>query len=473
MDPTDAVVMDNFYADAGGVSVRRGSQPWAIGLAGACQTLAEYYSGAMRKLIASAGGTVYDLSATNVNTVIGSGFTSDVWTCANFSARLFMANGVDAVQAINGGSIASAAFTGPPSPPSGVFTFKGRLFFWMPASPIFYYAPLGAVTGALAAFDLSTIAQFGGNILCMTNFAHDGGDGVTNTLAIVMTTGEVLLYLGDDPGLTTNWQIVGKYKLGAPINGRSVAAYGGDVYLTTLDDHVALQEQLIAIRAGQTPPRSKISGAVREVISYSNNTATPGKGFQAIYYGKGRRVVFNVPSIFVPEVYEQHIYNTSNQSWQRFQGMNALCWAEFQTNLYFGTATGQVWWADTGADDNGQPIVANCQQAWSALQAPSGKRTAGLRPVIYTVAGQGWDFSVGYDYNPLTLQIITPTYPIGAIWDVSLWDVTYWAQEASVDSRVHAGIGSGTAVSFQLSVEATVPLVWMRTDLVVENAPQI
>src|SRR5215472_18785724 len=200
MDPTDAITIDNWYADAGGLNVRRGSKPFSGNLGGAVETLAEYHTGTTRKLIACASGKIFDITAGGAGVVLGTGFANNLWTAANFSARLFLANGADPVQAINGATMAAAGFTGPATNPIGVTVFKNRLFFWLSDSPVFWYAPLYNVTGALAAFDVSTIAQWGGNILCLTNFSHDGGDGITNTFCIVMTTGEILLYLGDDPG---------------------------------------------------------------------------------------------------------------------------------------------------------------------------------------------------------------------------------------------------------------------------------
>jgi hypothetical protein len=478
MDPTDAIVMDNWYADAGGLNTRRGSTPWSANLGAPVETLAEYYTGTTRKLIACAGGKVIDITAGGAGTTLGTGFGSAIWSAANFSARLFLANGVDPVQALNGATLASAAFTGPAVPPIGVMTFKNRLFFWLPNSPVFWYTPLYNVTGALTAFDVSTVAQWGGNIICLTNFSHDGGDGVTNLFVIVMTTGEILLYLGDDPSLSTNWQIVGKYKLAAPVNQRSIAAYGGDVYLTTNDDHVALQEQLTALKVGQTPPRSKITGAVRSVIAISQASPTPGYGFQSMYYGKGRRVIFNVPSTLISpnpavSLWDQHVYNTSNQSWQRFQGMNALCWSEFNQNLYFGTQAGFVWQADIGSNDNGLPILCNVQQAWNPYQLPANKRLAGLRPILIGVSAQGYKFYAGFDYKGLILQIVGSGGFGLPLWDVTPWGSPWATEGGAVDLGVHAAAGSGTSISFQLQASVLAPMIWMRTDLVLEPSKQI
>jgi len=469
MEPTDAVQMDNWYADAGGLNTRKGTQPWCAGMGGPVNTVAEYYTGTIRKLIAMAAGNIYDASSSTPATLAG-GFHDSAWSTQNFSGKLFMANRSpgDAVQALTGSTVVNAGFTGPPTHPIGVFLFKTRLYFWCANSPVFWYAGLAAVTGALSAFDISQVAQHGGNILCLTNFSHDGGDGVTNMFAIVMTTGEIILYLGSDPGLTSDWQLAGKYKLAAPIDARSVAAYGGDVYLTTLDDHVALQEQLTALKVGQTPPRSKISGAVRDAL-VANPT---GFGYQALYYGRGRRVEFNVPN--VDGTYDQHIYNTSNQSWQRFQGRNGISWCEYNANLMFGRADGSVWQADIGTTDNGASIACTAQQAWSALSIPTSKRLAGARPIVSVVQNQRYTFSVGYDYKPVVVQISPPGLTAYPLWDVTRWDTSLWtADQVPVDLAVHAAAGTGTVISFALSCSALTALTWMRTDLVIEAAKQI
>jgi hypothetical protein len=185
-------------------------------------------------------------------------------------------------------------------------------------------------------------------------------------------------------------------------------------------------------------------------------------------------VIFNAPSADFPGTYEQHVYNTSNQSWQRFLGMSALCWSEFNRLLYFGKADGSVWQADIGTDDNGAAIVCNVQQAWGPLDAPANKTATGVRPIVQTLAGQGYQFSVGYDYNPLVVAISDLVAVGGAsFWDVSTWDVSLWSVEASVNQSVFAAAGTGTSISFALKVNAMSLVTWMRTDLVIESAQQI
>jgi hypothetical protein len=162
-----------------------------------------------------------------------------------------------------------------------------------------------------------------------------------------------------------------------------------------------------------------------------------------------RRVVFNVPGNAGPGYWDQHIYNTSNQSWSRFVGRDGLCWVEFNTNLYFGKADGSVWAAESGTTDNGVPIYAVCQQAWNNLGIPTNKRVSGVRPVVQAISQQAYDFYIGYDYQRLILQVKRPSryMPGDAIWDVALWDSTLWSVEGRIPTTVRAGAGSGTVIS--------------------------
>ena len=77
----------------------------------------------------------------------------------------------------------------------------------------------------------------------------------------------------------------------------------------------------MALKLGQLPPRSKVSTAVQNAVR-ANLTAF---GWQALYYPRGRRLIFNIPN---PDgTFCQHVQNTALQSqpWCRFVNMNAYC----------------------------------------------------------------------------------------------------------------------------------------------------
>lgn len=295
MPATDAVLLDNWYPDAQGVVVRSGFTPYASGVGTApVRTLAEHSAGATRRFIAAASGAFYNISAPGpAGAPLASGFASDAWQWTPFLSRLFFVNRSDPAQVYDGTSFANAAFTGvAPASLIGVAHYQQRLFFWQSNATGFWFAPLNSISGALSFFDLAAFAPHGGNLVAATTFSHDGGNGVSDFIAFILSSGDCLIYLGNDPGNANAWSLVGIYRISPPVGPRAVCQYGAEAFLTTYDDHIPLQQQLVALRLGQLPPRSKVSTAVQNAVRANLN----GFGWQALYYPRGRRLIFNIPN---------------------------------------------------------------------------------------------------------------------------------------------------------------------------------
>lgn len=464
MAPTDAVVLDNWYPDGGGLTLRRGRSSFATGVgAGAVETLAEYYAASKRQLLAAGGGGIYNISAGGAApAALASGFASNRWQTVNFNAKQFWVNGTDAPQIYDGTTMSACGFTGPTMANIiGVQAYKNRIYMWEKpsgASQSFWYGGLNSITGAMTEFPVSTTAQFGGNLMLMTGFSNDGSDGVKEFACFVMTTGEVLVYQGSDPSDATNFSLVARYKLGAPVNIRSVYRYGGDAYLTTWDDHVPLQQQLAALKEGKTPPRSKISGAVQAAIM-ANGAAF---GWQILYYPKQRYLLCNVPN--ADGTFHQHIYNTSTDAWCRFTGQNASCWGLYNEALYFGGTSGTVYLADTGYMDIVQAISADCQQAWNLFDQAAKKQVKAVRPVIQSTGALGYSFGIGFDYGSIVVTPASTISPGGSPWDTSPWNTSPWSPDSQVTAVWGVNGGIGTAVGVRIKVSATQQVSYLRTD---------
>lgn len=462
MDPTDAVILDNWYPDKGGVVSRNGYSTFASGLgSGYVNTIAQYEGMASNKLLAACGATIYDISLGGSGTALKAGFTSSKWQTVNFDNKLFLFNGVDTPQIYDGSSLSDAAFTGVTQAElKGVNVFKSRLFTWRANDDSFWYGDTDAIAGALDNFPLGTVSQSGGYLMTMITMSHDGGNGIEDLAVFIMSSGETLLYAGSDPGDSDNWALVGRYKIAPPVNIRSVVRYGAEAYATTSDDHVPLQQQLVALRLGQVPPRSKASGAVQEAFAEAGGLF----GWQAFFYPKGRRLIFNVPNN--DGTFFQHIYNLSQNAWCRFTGMNATCWEIFNNDLYFGTNSGSVCLADDGALDNGQPITTDGQPAWAMFDDPRRKRLSAIRPLLSVQGIAQVRFGTGFDYSDITLNSSSTTVNVtGSPWDTSPWDTSPWSSAtAQIDGRWRLAGGTGYAVGFRLVATTEAPLTWLRTD---------
>lgn len=489
MDPLDAVLLDNWFPDAGGVNIRNGYQQFAENLGPApVETLAEYNAGGIRKLLAACAGTIFDISAgfvsgaplaigesaigvgaiggDGVPITLGSGFQSDQWQTCCFLSRIMFANGRDPVQSFDGTTLSPAAFTGVSTATlNGVWQYQNRLFFWQRQSTGFYYALLNSISGALAFFDLAPFCPRGGNLVAMTTISYDGGNGVLDYAVFVMSSGDALVYQGNDPGLASGWSLVGEYRLSPPVNARAITDYGGDSFVTMFDDHVTIQQMFTALRLGEMPPRSKVSKAVQLAVQANKNAF----GWQALYYPRGRSLIFNIPN--ADGTFSQHVCNTGlpTQPWTRYIGMNAYCWGLFNDLLYFGAADGNVFQADVGVLDDMGPIVATAQQSWNKLGSAQRKRISAARPIIQSLGSISYQFKVGFDYADLNIPIPIVTPGVGSPWDISPWDTSPWSSEATIDPRWRIGGGSGTAVGFGISIASTQQVSWLRTDLRLEG----
>lgn len=471
MDPLDAVQLDNWFPDAGGVNIRNGFQEFITGLGnGPVETLAEFDGGdtsavITNQLLAACGGGIFEIGSQTAH-LTASGFGNDRWQTCGFLGRLFLVNGQDPALIYDGVAATNAVFTGVDTATLfGVWQYQQRLFFWQKKSSGFWYAQLNSISGALAFYDLGAFCPRGGYLVTMTTSSYDGGNGVLDYAVFMMSSGDALLFSGNDPSLASNWSLLGEYRISNPVSVRAVTDYGGDSFITTYDDHVTLQQMFTALRLGEMAPRSKVSKAVQLAIQANPN----GFGWQALYYPRGRSLIFNIPN---PDgTFNQHVCNTGipGQPWCRYVNWNASCFSLFQTGLYFGAANGTVNLADTGNLDGTQPVEAVSQQAWNKLGSAQRKRISAARPVVQSTGSISYEFAVGFDYGALNIPIPVVTPAVGSPWDISPWDTSPWSAEVTIDPRWRVGGGSGTAIGFGLTVGAAQAVSWLRTDLRLES----
>lgn len=472
MDPADALLLDNWFPGSGGVSVRNGYTSYATSVgATAVGTLATYHAGATNKFLAAASGNIYDISAAGVpGAPLGTGFSNNLWQTVNFLSRTFFFNGADTAQVFNGTTLANSTFTGVSlSTLIGGIIYQNRLFTWQNNSTGFWFAPLNSISGALSFFDLAAYSPNGGNLIAAATYSHDGGNGVLDFIAFMMSSGDCLIYYGNDPSDVNNWQLIGIYRISPPVSARAVCNYGADAFITTYDDHVSLSQQLVALREGRLPPRSKVSSAVQAAVKAN----LAGTGWQALFYPAGRSLIFNIPN--TDGSFSQHVQNTGisyidsvtglqASPWCRYQNMAAQCFGLYNNNLYFGSTGGIVYQADTGTLDVLGAVQANGQQSWNTFDDPQRKRITAARPVVQSTGAVSYSFGLGFDYGGIVINMSAATPGGGSPWDVSPWDTSPWSPEQQVSTLWHASGGTGVAVSAAISIAATNGATWLRTD---------
>lgn len=308
---------------------------------------------------------------------------------------------------------------------AGSVTFKGRVIYWQgsggPAPQSFFYAAAGAYTGTLTEYALNEFTE-GGYIVECLRWTRDGGAGMDDHFVVLMSTGEVLVYQGSDPGNANDWSLIGIYKIGRPVGSKPSIGLGGDAVVITTEGYLILSA---AIQDARTSEKSEFSFK----ISNAARTATQGYsdqfGWEACLHSDASLLIFNVPISSTESV--QHVRNTTTGAWCRFTGIDATCWCSHEGSLYFAAADGYVY-KYGGFSDNGAFIPMRATCAYNYFGDPGRKKQVTAIQVMSNYAYPKYLFSTFWsDYNEKTLPAIAdPPEPTVSEWDVGAWDSAQW-----------------------------------------------
>lgn len=470
MPQEDAIALDNWFPRTNDVELRHGFTLHSDQLGGGMvETLAEYSAGATRNLVAACDGKIQDATLA-IPSVLGSGFSNDRWQTAMFQRRLFLCNGTDTPQDFDGTMLSATAWNGTGLSASDLIyplSFKNRLLFVEKDSQSFWYGGLGAVTGSLTEFDLSQVGNFGGNLVALGAITKDGGDGVDDLLACMMSSGEVLIYQGSDPG--ADFQLAGVFYIGAPVGQRPLARVGSDLVVITRDGYVPLTQVLSLGRVRDDATLSdKISGMVGEAVrDFGGND-----GWEVTLYPDRAMLIFNVPT--GTGVFHQHVMNTRTRAWGRFKGMNGYTFVLFNDALYFGAANGCIYRAYDGTSDNGEPVAARGRTAFSYFGDRGRiKRWTAARPILQATGQLTYSLALATDYDDDVIAS-TVTAPESGVtqpeWEAAVWDEDVWGGGFTAFRSWQSVSGIGYAASLALNVETASHAVrWHSTSYTYES----
>jgi hypothetical protein len=160
------------------------------------------------------------------------------------------------------------------------------------------------------------------------------------------------------------------------------------------------------------------------------------------------------------------VMNTKTKAWTKFTGWTAFCWEVARDTLYFGGA-GVLAQADTGTEDDGGPITADCKQAFSYYGARGRQKQFTMARAILSLDG---DITLGLDLNlDYTDRVPQSLVPIsigtGDPWSVA-WSAA-WGGAVTIYKGWQTVGGVGFAAAMRIRVQAQeIRLSWSSTDVV-------
>lgn len=463
MEPTFALVLDNYFCTPTTVNTRNGSATWATGLDSWVETIMHYSGGTTNKMFAATSTKIYETTSQGA---VGAAKVSSL-TNARFQWVNFAAGGGTYLVAVNGadkllnfdGTTWTKVDSGTTPAITGVTTstlihvnvFKNRLWFVEKDTLRMWYLPLQSIGGAANVFDLSSQFTKGGYLMAMMTWTIDNTNGVDDYAVFITSEGEVAIYQGYDPSFAATFTLVGKFTMGRPIGRRCFTKMGSDNVVICEDGIALLSKELTTDRNVSSSLSYNIVNTIGgDVQAYKANF-----GWQPVYFPLGNKLLINVPANENSVTY-QYVMNTITGAWSTWNkeniGFTAVCWDTFQDDVYFG-GNQVVYQGDVGADDSNVAIASDCKPAFSYFNdLGKQKYFTMVRPIYVSDGIVIPSFSLCLDYND-----ILPTTPVastggGPAWDAVYWDTSLWGGAGIVNKDWRTVGGIGYAASLRMAL---------------------
>ena len=312
------------------------------------------------------------------------------------------------------------------------------MYYWLDNDNAFYFTQAGSYQGVFKKFDLGSFSRGGKLVFMMSWTQQDAGLGSDDFLVFVFSTGEMLVYQGDDPESAGFFEQIGRYQTAEPMGIRGFCNYGSDAIIMTRDGYVALSTIVQQGRLSDVPAFSRmIHNAVDSVTSQN----APTFGWDVVNFQREGLMLFNVPIDGI--TYQQHVYNTITGKWCRFKGWNFPCMTVSRERLYAGTLDGKVVTLLESASDRGEPIQFTCLYAFNYFGDAGVRKHVTAAQILSTQTRPGLIQLTGYaDYEvPEIVPIFIPPSYVASSWSInppsppniegSYWDQDYWSSEGT------------------------------------------
>jgi len=253
----------------------------------------------------------------------------------------------------------------------GVLIHHDRPFFWKYDGELeFYYGDVGAVSGELTRFPLGRLGNITGTIRGMVSLTVDAAENLNDSLCIMTSTGDIVIYEGLDPGDAEDWRLSARVKAAPPLAREGFVKVGGDVWMITPSGLVSIidsiQQGVLALVGNVSRPVAK---KIREYVQDA------GSDWQLHVSADAELIILNR---YLNGSATQFIYHPENRVWET-ASYPAKRWHNLGLKTRFTAPDGTS--AMLGvADDDSQPVTAVWETGWFNLNRASELKW--VRPTI-------------------------------------------------------------------------------------------
>lgn len=488
MPEGDAVIMQNWWPQPYGCTVRKGFREWATGMPSDVGTIAPWAAATgAQKLFAWSADRVFDITSPGAAVLTPiTGLTNAVWEWTNLvnsaGSHLIALNGIDDGILYNLAGGARITFGDGTvvntwagiSPKNAVCptVHQHRLWVVEKNTANGWFLPTNAIYGIFKKYDFGPLFSRGGFLQFLSTWTLDDGSGATDHLIAVSSRGEAVVYEGTDPADDQNWKLTGVYYIGAPVAGRrAFCKAGGDQFILTQQGVVSMSAILTSTKVNESD-RNITTDKIQFLVSDLVSSYSQAFGWDLKYYPKDNLFILNVPSVTVGG----NIQLAANQitgAWTQFTGMDAACWSMFGSTPMFGGHDGKVYQAWTGNSDKvtvdgtgGEPILSIVQQSYSYMGAPATQKQVGMyRPVFIVNDPAAFKSKIKYDFAAEVLTAPGPLPPsTNSVWNSGIWNDALWGGGDTVQKQWVQAEGMGVAASLMMVMKTEGEVLWVSTD---------
>lgn len=388
------------------------------------------------------------------------------------TSTVVAATGTYTVLGIKGGTTGGTTYNINSNTFVHVNLFKNRLYFTQENSMNVWYLPVNSLGGDAFPLDFGGIAKSGGFMQGMATWTLDAGQGADDYAIFATNMGEVMVYNGTDPTSATTFALKGVWQLGYIFSRRFFYKFAGDILLLTQGGLVPLAG---ALQSSRLDPRINITDKIFYEINREADAYSTEFGWQVIHFPKPNMLLINIPN---PSGTEQYVMHTISKAWANFVGIDSNVYEIHNDNLYFGGNgyVGNFW---NGYADDGEPISATCQQAYTYFDLPGQqKRFTMIRPTFLVDAGApgvyagiNTDFQTQNNLGQVSFQSVPTTV---GVWDAATWDNFNWAGNLIIYRNWQGVSGIGYSAGINLNIVSQgIDVHWVSTDYVMEKGSVI
>ena len=452
-DPSFAARLENLIPRVWGCEMRAGYFRWCYGAGGEVRTLMSYFppsaAGGTRLFAGISTGDVFDVTApTDLSSVPPEFTTTDgdvdgewYWvnysnTAGNFLLMVCAGAGYWAFDGSTWTQITEGTATGQieginPDQFSYIFVWKNRIWFLQRDTSRAWYLPIGQIAGKATEFDFGPLLPHGGSLQVGVNWTMDGGDGMDDNLVLISSQGDVLVYKGTDPDEASTFSVVGLCYIGRVPGGRRFTSqYSSDLAIVCERGVVFMSELM---RGQGFFQNATLALRVNTELARRVSESLRNPYWEVRYLPEVQLIIVNTPVRAGSQL--QWGFEVNAKSWFNISGMPMVTILPFDGQTFFGDLNGNVWRAFSGDSDGavdgepGKDLEGVCLTMFQPLGEGMRKKRflmakpsfiASTAPSVKVAMNSQWDFGA---------PTSAPSYSKGgdALWDVGLWDQTYWS----------------------------------------------